>query len=427
LFNTPEILFFSRRIVDPEFGARLTGTAGRWSFGFLAADDRAPGKVLSEDDPKYDDHAVDGVARIERGFGRQSHVGALITSYNFGSDSNQVGSVDARIRLGGNWTLFGQASTSVTRYRNGIRLAGPGYYASIRHTGRHTGYSSTYTDRSPNFRTLLGYLPRLDIREWKNSASYTVRPERGSLVSYGPGISESITWDRQGRVRDWFVNPYFLVELRGATHLQASRTESFELFHKTGFRKNNTKFAFNTEWYRWLALNVDYNWGKSINYYPGSGLRPFLARSTSLSAGLTLRATSRLRFDESYYLSRLSAVRGWLPDQTIAPDSIFNNHILRFKANYQFSRELSLRAIFDYNSVIPNVRMVALENSRRAGIDVLLTYLLHPGTALYLGYTNTRENLAFDPLSPPSLVRTDFPDTTTGRQIFIKLSYLLRY
>jgi hypothetical protein len=60
-------------------------------------------------------------------------------------------------------------------------------------------------------------------------------------------------------------------------------------------------------------------------------------------------------------------------------------------------------------------------------MDFLLTYLLHPGTALYVGYTNTRENLAFDPLSSPSLNRTDFPDTTTGRQIFIKLSYMLRY
>ena len=33
VFNTPEQLFFSRRIVDPQFGARLTGTVGRWSLG----------------------------------------------------------------------------------------------------------------------------------------------------------------------------------------------------------------------------------------------------------------------------------------------------------------------------------------------------------------------------------------------------------
>jgi hypothetical protein len=190
---------------------------------------------------------------------------------------------------------------------------------------------------------------------------------------------------------------------------------------------NNTDLSLNTEWYRWLAFNADYNWGKSINYYPGSGLPPFLGRSTNASAGVTLRATPRLRFDESYNLSRLKAQREWLPDPAIAPGAIFNNHILRSKVNYQFSRELSLRAILDYNSVLPNSRLVSLDNSKRLGADVLLTYLLHPGTALYVGYTNVHENVAFDPLMSPALQRTEFPDTTTGRQVFIKLSYLLRY
>jgi hypothetical protein len=427
LFNTPETLFFSRRIVDPQFGARLTGTVGRWSLGMLAADDQAPGEVLPEGDSMHGSRAIDGVLRVERGFGRQSHVGALVTSYNFGSSFNQVGSLDTRIRLSGNWFLVGQASTSATRYRNGARLAGPAYYASVRNSGRHFALSSTYTDHSPNFRTQLGFIPQLDIREWRNAASYTWRPRRGSLVSFGPGISEAVTWNRQGRLRDWSVRPYFGVELRRGTYLQAAHTESFELFRNVGFRRNNTDFSFSTELYRWLAFYGDYNWGKGINYYPASGLPPFLGRSTGASAGVTLRATPRLRFDESYNLSRLRAQREWLPDQAIAPGAIFNNHILRSKVNYQFSRELSLRAILDYDSVLPNSRLVSLENGKHLGADVLLTYLLHPGTALYVGYTDVRENVAFDPLLSPALLRTEFPDTMTGRQVFIKLSYLLRY
>ena len=94
--------------------------------------------------------------------------------------------------------------------------------------------------------------------------------------------------------------------------------------------------------------------------------------------------------------------------------------------NYQFNREFSLRAILDYNGVLPNSTLVSLEKSKRLGADVLLTYLLHPGTALYIGYSNVRENVAFDPLMSPALQRTAFPDTTTGRQVFIKLSYLLQ-
>jgi hypothetical protein len=393
----------------------------------LAADDRAPGKLVSENDSQRGDHAMDGVLRIERGFGRQSHIGALVTSYNFGSSFNQVASLDMRIRLGGNWVLFGQASSSDTRRRGGARLAGPGYYASIQKSGRHFTFSSTYTDRSPGFRSALGYIPRVDIREWRNGASYRWRPEKGPLVSFGPGVAELVNWNRLGRVQDWSVRPYFNLGLRRATNVQIWRSESFELFHNAGFRKNSAGLSMNTQWYKWLALYADCSRGKGVDYYPGSGLPPFLARSTSASVALTLRASPRLRFDESYYYSRLGAQREWLPNPGLTPGAIFNNHILRSKVNYQFSRELSLRAIFDYNGVLPNSKLISLENTRRAGIDLLLTYLLHPGVAVYAGYSNTRENLSFDPLLSPALRRTQFPDTTTGRQVFVKLSYLLRY
>jgi len=63
--------------------------------------------------------------------------------------------------------------------------------------------------------------------------------------------------------------------------------------------------------------------------------------------------------------------------------------------------------------------------------DFLVTYLLNPGTALYVGYTDGRENLALDPptsaMTPPTLRRIGSPDTSTGRQFFVKLSYLFRF
>jgi len=169
------------------------------------------------------------------------------------------------------------------------------------------------------------------------------------------------------------------------------------LFQNVGFRKNGSGLSIYTEWYKWLALSADYSRGRGVDYYPGSGLPPFLGRSTGADVTLTLRASPRLRFDESYYYSRLGAEREWLPDPGLTPGAIFNNHILRSKVNYQFSRELSLRAIFDYNGVLPNSRLASLENSRRAGVDVLLTYLLHPGVAVYAGYSNTREKPGFRP------------------------------
>ena len=56
-----------------------------------------------------------------------------------------------------------------------------------------------------------------------------------------------------------------------------------------------------------------------------------------------------------------------------------------------------------------------------------MTYLVHPGTALYAGYSSGLENLAIAPTLPPALLRTNSPATVTGRQFFVKLSYQLRF
>ena len=65
-----------------------------------------------------------------------------------------------------------------------------------------------------------------------------------------------------------------------------------------------------------------------------------------------------------------------------------------------------MRFIFDYESVLPNPSLVDLDKTKRPVFDVLLTYLLNPGTAVYAGYTQRWENLAIANTIPPSLNRT---------------------
>jgi hypothetical protein len=52
---------------------------------------------------------------------------------------------------------------------------------------------------------------------------------------------------------------------------------------------------------------------------------------------------------------------------------------------------------------------------------------LNPGTALHVGYTDLYENLRLNPAISPALTRTVSPELNTGRQVFVKLSYLLRF
>jgi len=416
-FQTPEEILFSRRMVDPQFGARLTGKIGRWGVAALAGDDRAPGKSAPEDADYYGDRAAVGVFRLYREIGKESRVGGLITSRDFAGSSNRVFSLDTRLQLKQNLILTGQWMGSRSQHLDGVSQNGTAGYLRLAQSGRHFNANAYYRDRSPGFETDMGFITRVDIRETGGSTSYSWRPEKGSIISYGPSFSGSFIYDHGGTLMDWTASPSFRVELPRYTTLSYTRNESFEHFAGEDFRKSSDRVSISSQWQRWLQLSSSLEYGDRINYYPAQGMRPFLAKSLDTNFTLRLVPTPQLQIDETYIFSRLAADgRG----------TVFNNHIWRTKANYQFTREFSLRAIVDYNAVLPNDALVGLERSKRLGLDVLFTYMLHPGTALYIGYTDNYENLRFDPTVSPLVERGSFPDTSVGRQIFAKFSYLIR-
>lgn len=419
-FQTPETLFFSRRIVEPQFGARLTGKIGRWALGGLLIDDRAAGK-LDPTGPRSS-RAVIGVARVQREFAEQSSVGILATSRDYRDSSNRVFAMDGRLQLNPNWTLSAQAARSYTRNLGGSHATGSAYVAELARSGRNFNYGLTYTDRSPDFRADLGFIPRVDIRQVEQFVNYRWRPE-SRVVSFGPAGYMLLNWDRQGRLQDWYADAGFGVQMKRQTFIDVDHAEAYELFEGHGFRTRQTNVSFVSDPLEWFGFSASYGSGSSINYSPATGLLPFKADSRGSNISFTLRPTARASFYQSYIYRRL-ATRTDSILLARAGTAIFNNHILRSKFNYQFTRKLSLRFILDYDAVLPNESLVALDHQKRFTPDILLTYLVNPGTAVYVGYTDRYENLLF---SPGTFTRGGSPTTPTDRQFFIKMSYLFRY
>ena len=79
----------------------------------------------------------------------------------------------------------------------------------------------------------------------------------------------------------------------------------------------------------------------------------------------------------------------------------------------------------------------SLQTTKNMNFDVLFTYLLHPGTAVYVGYNSNLENVdpglcvhqpgseQCDP-NGPGLLRTPNGYINDGRLFFVKVSYLFR-
>jgi hypothetical protein len=173
-------------------------------------------------------------------------------------------------------------------------------------------------------------------------------------------------------------------------------------------------------------VDLSYGQGTRINYDVPAGVRAFRGDGRELQAHFTLRPLSRLKLEEIYFLTHLATRADSLPGNT-HPSTVFVNHLMRSRINYQFTRELSLRMILDYNGVLQNPNLVNFDRQKRITGDVLLTYLIHPGTAFYIGYTDRLENVAILGGNPLTVGRIVFPSTTTGRQFFAKVSYLFRF
>jgi len=172
-----------------------------------------------------------------------------------------------------------------------------------------------------------------------------------------------------------------------------------------------------TEWLKWLGVKGSREWGTAVNHDPADGVEPFLGRFVTTEIGVKLRPASWLRWENSFLDNRL----------TLAGAPVFTERSWRTKVGLQISRNLSLRTIVDYKGVVPDSTLSSEDHQRRWFADYLLTYMLSPGTALYVGYADRVENFAVFPGPPPELRRNGSPSASVGRQFFVKISYLLRF
>jgi len=427
-FQTPINLLFTRRIADPQFGARLTGKLGRFNIGGLLIDDQSPGKRVPDNNPLAGRRAGFGVFRLSRDFPHQSSLGVMFTERRLQGSLNRVVGLDGRWKLNPNWVASGQAVTSWTRSLDGSETAGPAYQLRIERVGRQFNHFLEYQDRSPGFRTMSGFDPRPDIRAVHYRGSFDVRPE-GVVVSWGPRFWLDQVWDHTGTRLDSIANPWFNVELKGQTIISAGYTNTRERLRPQDFPglPNNIDLShadwgvtLRSNFLSQLNISANYFRGNAINFTPIATQLPDLARWTNARFTVTIRPVARLRIDNTYLLNRIT-------DRSTEA-SIFNDHVIRSKWTWQFTRELSLRTILQYNATIANRGLSSADPRKNFNADMLITYLVNPWTALYVGYNSNLQNI--DPaltITPSGPLRTRARFLDDSRQFFVKFSYLFRF
>jgi hypothetical protein len=444
-FRTPIDLLFTRNIVDPDAGIRLTGRAGPYALGLLSSDDRAPGLTVAPGDPLFKTRSYFNIARVSRDLFKQSSIGAIYADWEYpaANSFNRVGGIDARLKFSPKLTATLQGVVSSTQFGESYS-AGPAYKADLAYTSRHWVQESTYNDVSPGFFTQPGFVNRVDLREYRDSTSYYFRPKRGPVVSWGPEFNGHWTWDHAGLRLDTDYDPDLAITLKRQTRIflypyeefreRLRPSDPFGLSQNQDFHEHASGVNVSSSPVSQITLGAQYFWGDAVNFVPGFNLdfvrftTPYLAHFDQATAVATMHPFTQLKIDNTYLFSRLRTQD--------TNTNIFNNHILRSKWNWQFTRELSLRVILQYDATLtrnnqpnPAYTFTALPTTRNFNTDVLITYLLHPGTALYVGYNSNLQNLDRALQIDPNFgtVQRSNHLINDGRLFFVKVSYLFRF
>jgi len=465
-FRTPLDLFFKRNIQDPSAGIRLTGKEGPYSVGLMATDDRGPGQAVANYFPLASTRSYFTIARVSRDIFKESSVGALYTDWECPTtgEFNRVGGLDTRLKFNANWSLEGQAVVSSSNLAGnfvssayssnncetnlfpfdsgtvgkGNYYAGPADKVDLKREGLHFSYEGIYDDISPGFVTMPGFVNRVDIRELFQIIDYRFRPKKGWILDWGPSLNQRYIFDHEGNRLDTDYDPYLAIQGRAQTIFYLFPYEEFRerlrpqdfaylglaVSQNQDYHEHRSGAAFQTGYFKKATVKASYYWGDGVNFVPSANAQPqsLLSRLDTATGTLTFRPIKPLKIENTYLFERL---------RTIATNrGIFNDHIVRSKWNWQFTPQLSLRMILQYNSLLANTPGAAelytyLPTSRQFNADFLITYLVHPGTAIYVGYNSDLQNLSVVPgVGVSNTARGYLNDS---RQFFVKVSYQFRF
>ncbi|MGO9326004.1 MAG: carbohydrate binding family 9 domain-containing protein [Terracidiphilus sp.] len=441
-FSTPITLIYTRNIVHPEYGIRVTGKIDHTNVGLLVTDDRQPGQAFAPGDPLFGKHSTVAVGRISEDVGKGSSIGAIYTDEEFGQGWNRIGGIDFTVRFDKHWTAWGQMVESST-LGDEDSGAPPPYSAGLasafqlQRSGHAFNMQESYGDIGAGFQTQLGFIQTNNIRSNSTHITYQWFPKHRFYQSFGLETNQNVAFDHQGdRVYHYSTFDVFWLLPRNIViaPVIGENSDTVRPLNYAGlanfknFTENNGGFVLRGAPWSQFNFNLQAWRSGNINYNPATGQIPSLLNEETVSLLFTVQPVRQLTADNTYLLDR---------DHAVANGAfVYEAQTMRSVVNYQFTRSISARLVAEYDSTLSNPVETSLPHTREFASQALLTWLPHPGTAIYIGYSDDLQNLnrslcnrlqngSCDPnnTTPPRAG----PLLNDGRQAFIKGSYLFRF
>jgi len=405
LFVTPWEVVYTRSIVEPLYGLKLTGKSGPTSFAVLHALDESPAASTLDErwhpDAYRKQPAITTVGRMATDVASNATLGMLMTDKHVGRSWNRVGGMDGSLQPASDLRFAAQVLGSATDHPDGEYESGSAAKLRFIRSGRHFNWFSWYEQLTSGFRAEAGFIRRTGYREVGMQPSFRLETGRKTgllTVEIEPTVTVLNQIGGSDRERYGSLNTSLSFP---TAYIESSLFTGVERFRGERFERSRSNLAFSVNPVRWFTFDGSVAGGEAVAYFADD---PYLGGRAVTTVGVGVRPSERLSIG-------LTATRSIFSNDAPADafrqlgdrsgkEIEFDATVGRVTSQLFFTRSISLRVIADWNGV-----------EDRVAPSVLLGWRPGPGTVVYAGWQDE--------------YATDRGEDPRGRQAaFMKLSYL---
>jgi hypothetical protein len=413
-FDTPINAVYTRTMVSPDWGVKLTGKEGRNAFGVYAVEDDVtsllfPGSESSNGE-LFEQGNRTGIFRYRRDIGKNSTLGALVTGRDGDGYSNLVYGIDGTLWVTKSDIIRFQGLGSQTEYPEEIQdeydqpdgtLQDTALLIDYSHHTENWDWGAVYEDLGNDFRADSGFVPRVGVRTaharlarvWRgDDTNWYTRNSIGGDLNYSEdqdgnllGREVEVSWRFEGGMQSRSFIEYE----------QADEVFQGELFPDLqGVRFSGSFYPSNN-----LRLGLSGNIGDQVDYANSQA-----GDEINILPNLNWRPGTHWEIDLNHEYKTLDVAGGRL----------FTANLSQIRLVYYLNVRTFFRAIVQHTDIERNPSLYEDEvkaHETRLFTQLLFSYKLNPRTVVFVGYSDTTDS------------NDILEDVAMNRSVFIKLGY----
>ena len=396
----------TRRIVNPSWGAKLTGTAGHLSFGFLEASDATPEDLGNRGALIEGRDKLVTIGRATYGLGESDYIGAIVTDTEHAGRHNRVAGGDVSWKPTPSQGISATYLFSQTGVKSDAATNGSAAQVSYGYDTRRMLVSAEVEHYDKDFQMDTAFYNRTGFTSaflYSEMNFYPQKAKRIGLIRVHPLVVTRYGRDRMQGGDEGFLIVGAAFDFNRQGFLRIQHGDGHEPWAGRRFKSEEPFGAFGSvQLFRWLNVGANVFSGWATFYDP---INPYQGRSTTRGLDITWQPNEHFSQNVSY-----SAVRF---DRADTGARVFDVDIVNAKTVYQFDNHFLVRLLEQFDS-----------SRRQLLTDLLASYEFVPGTVFHAGYGSLYEHRRFEngEIGP----NTD-NYLTVSRGLFFKASYLHRF